>query len=116
LEKNPLREEYGGRNLLPDYTFLRKIWTHPKVLENAWLNATQLKEKKDAKMRRTTTPDSDEDVPDDIYDTQQGNMSVRNDWWREYVQTEDLESLRPSNKLRVMFEILKYANKKGEKW
>lgn len=34
-----MKEKFGGKSLIPDYTFLRKIWTHPKVLENAWKNA-----------------------------------------------------------------------------
>lgn len=114
LENNPLQEKYGGKSLIPDYTFLRKIWTHPKVLENAWQNATIRKERLDAKRRKLNEEDA-MDVPDDLLDKQTGHMSVTSDWWREHLEPNDLESLIPSNKLRTMFEILKLCYDKGEK-
>lgn len=43
-------------------------------------------------------------------------MSVTNDWWRHLVKESDLESVMPSNKLRVMFKILQMCEEKGEKW
>lgn len=114
LANNPLKIEFGGKSLIPDYTFLRKIWTHPKVLENAWQNACERKEKQRVKQRKTII-DSDDDVPDDLLDSQAGNMSVTSDWWRSHILPEDLVSLHPSNKLRVMFEILKLCAACGEK-
>lgn len=59
---------------------------------------------------------SDEDQPDDIYDSQTGQMSVINDWWRHLLQVNDLESVISSNKLRTMFNILQMCEEKGEKW
>ncbi|XP_053667071.1 uncharacterized protein LOC128716176 [Anopheles marshallii] len=100
--------------LIADYTSLRKIWTHPKVLEKAWELANLEKNRKDA-MRKTATPDTDDEAPDDINDIASGQLSVTNDWWRRYLQTADLESLFPSNKLWIMFEILKQSNERGEK-
>lgn len=114
LENNPLKEKYGGKSLIPDYTFLRKIWTHPKVLENAWQNAVMRKEKKELKMRKNNQY-SDEEPPDDVLDNQIGNMSVTSDWWRAHLSPNDLQSLLPSNKLRAMFEILKMCQERGEK-
>ncbi|XP_058819845.1 uncharacterized protein LOC131682415 [Topomyia yanbarensis] len=101
--------------LLADYTSLRKIWTHPKVLEKAWETAVQEKTKRDARFRLTSTPDSDDDRPDDYNDISSGALSVTNDWWRRHLEANDLESMYPSNKLRVMFEILKQCQERGEK-
>ncbi|XP_052895482.1 uncharacterized protein LOC128302655 [Anopheles moucheti] len=100
--------------LIADYTSLRKIWTHPKVLEKAWELANLEKNRKDA-IRKTATPDTDDEAPDDINDIASGQLSVTNDWWRRYLQMADLESLFPSNKLWTMFEILKQSNERGEK-
>lgn len=101
--------------LLADYTSLRKIWTHPKVLEKAWETAVQEKNKRDARFRLTASPDSDDDRPDDYNDISSGALSVTNDWWRKHLGVHDLESLYPSNKLRIMFEILKQCHERGEK-
>lgn len=59
---------------------------------------------------------SDDDQPDDIYDSQTGQMSVINDWWRHLLSEKDLESVMPSNKLRTMFNIIQMCEEKGEKW
>lgn len=115
LENNPLKEKYGGKSLIPDYTFLRKIWTHPKVLENAWQNAIARKKKEELKLRKSINSLDSDDVPDDELDNQIGKMSVTSDWWRHHISAEDLESLLPSNKLRVVFEILKLCEERGEK-
>ncbi|XP_017854355.2 transcriptional regulator ATRX [Drosophila busckii] len=113
LEAIASRGDSRGKSLITDYTVLRKIWTHPKVLEDAWKNANMLKNKKDNK--RPGLPHSDDDQPDDIYDSQTGLISVTNDWWRKYLSKKDLETIMPSNKLRVMFSILRMCEEKGEK-
>lgn len=51
-----------------------------------------------------------------MLDSQVGQMSVTNDWWREYILSEDLETLMTSNKLRILFEILKLCAENNEKW
>ncbi|XP_070134901.1 transcriptional regulator ATRX homolog isoform X3 [Drosophila bipectinata] len=111
LEAISKRDDCRGKSLITDYTVLRKIWTHPKVLEDAWKNANKPKTKKDSKK----VSNSDEDLPDDIYDSQSGVMSVTNDWWRRYLTKKDLNTIIPSNKLRVMFSILRMCEEKGEK-
>lgn len=117
LENNPLKDRYSGKSLIPDYTCLRKVWTHPKVLENAWQNAVNAKEKQQIKMRKLMLEDlnDEDDVPDDELDDSVGKMSVTHDWWRELISPQDLESLIPSNKLRVLFEILRLCEENGEK-
>ncbi|XP_059618266.1 transcriptional regulator ATRX-like isoform X2 [Phlebotomus argentipes] len=113
LTNNPTKE-ISGKSLIPDYTALRKIWTHPKVLENAYDNAILAKEKKD-RARARLHPESDDEVPDDVLDKQVGAMSVMSDWWRAHLSSEDLESILPSNKLKLIFEILKLCQANGEK-
>lgn len=137
LENNPLKDKYGGKSLIPDYTFLRKIWTHPKVLESAYNNAIMLQRKKEQQLLRggaagnpwatkasraaaaaaaaVQLADSEDEQPDDVLDSHTGNMSVTCDWWRRFVTPDDLESLLPSNKLRALFEILQMCQENGEK-
>lgn len=120
LDQNPAGE-WNGKSLIADYTFLRKIWTHPKVLETAYKNAIAEQKKSQAKERERRRREgegglSDEDVPDDVLDKRTDSLSVTNDWWRSYLTDYDLESLFPSHKLRIMFEILKLCREKGEKW
>ena len=68
------------------------------------------------KRRENPNLDSDDDVPDDVLDTQVGKMGAENDWWREFIKDGDyLESLYPSNKLILMFEILKACEMRQEK-
>uniref|UniRef100_A0A1I8PAA2 Transcriptional regulator ATRX n=1 Tax=Stomoxys calcitrans TaxID=35570 RepID=A0A1I8PAA2_STOCA len=107
-------ENYRGKGLITDYTCLRKIWTHPKVLEDAWKNAVNQRNKKEIRQKQKDH-NSDDDQPDDIYDSQTGQMSVTNDWWRSLLTERDLESIMPSNKLRTMFKILQMCEEKGEK-
>lgn len=120
LEQNPAGKR-NGKSLISDYTFLRKIWTHPKVLESAYQNAIfeQNKQKAKEKERRRKSEhnaESEDDVPDDVLDKRTDSLSVTNDWWRSYLSEYDLESLFPSHKLKIMFEILKLARENGEKW
>lgn len=42
-------------------------------------------------------------------------MSVKSDWWRKHLKTEDLETILPSNKLLVLFEILDQCLRNNEK-
>lgn len=117
LENNPLKDKLGGKSLISDYTILRKIWTHPKVLENAYLNALREEQRKNNKLmqRRLNNEEEEEERPDDFLDSQEGKMSVKNDWWRPHVTKVDLETILPSNKLKILFEILKVCHENKEK-
>lgn len=71
-------------------------------------------------MKPATTPvanmnDSDDDQPDDVFDSQTGQMSVTSDWWRSHLSKEDLETILPSNKLKIVFEILQQCRNNKEK-
>lgn len=106
-----------GKTLIIDYTCLRKIWTHPKVLESAYQNAIANKNKKDRKNFQAVNLDTvDNEQPDDVLDSHEGVMSVTNNWWRNHLTQDDLETLVPSNKLLTMLEILRMCEEMGEKW
>ncbi|KAL5279658.1 ATRX.2 family protein [Megaselia abdita] len=105
-----------GKTLIIDYTCLRKIWTHPKVLETAYNNAIINKNKKERKnLQAALNPEVDDEQPDDVFDSHDGVMSVTNNWWRNHLTQDDLETLVPSNKLLTMFEILRMCEEMGEK-
>lgn len=59
--------------------------------------------------------DSDDDQPDDVFDSQTGQMSVTSDWWRTLLTKNDLETILPSNKLKIVFEILSQCRQNKEK-
>lgn len=83
------------------------------ILTIFFINLKTLRDKRAAAKKRNM--DSDEE-PDDVLDNQVGKMSVENDWWRQFIEPQDLRSLLPSNKLRILFEILKLCEQNGEKW
>ncbi|EAT37533.1 AAEL010499-PA, partial [Aedes aegypti] len=116
LQRNPFRKDVGGRNLLEDYTFMRKIWTHPIVLEKAWETAMKkkygIKEKRKAARRVRGFDSSSEDDDDNDADNAR---SITNIWWKQIISKDDLESLYPSNKMILLFEILRMCQEKGEK-
>lgn len=116
LKRNPFKKDVGGRNLLEDYTFMRKIWTHPIVLEKAFETAMKkkygIKEKRKAVRRVRGFDSSSEDDDDDEADNAR---SITNIWWKQIISKDDLESLFPSNKMLLLFEILRMCQEKGEK-
>lgn len=123
LEKN--RNDHMGKQLLPHYTALRKIWTHPKVLQLAYERAIKGENKfvsnhqqmqSDQRSRKNAfDEDGEDDKPDDIFDTSQGLTAVNNDWWSKMITKDDVESLLTSHKMILLFEILRSAERKNEK-
>ncbi|KAG5676156.1 hypothetical protein PVAND_006005 [Polypedilum vanderplanki] len=115
------RNDQMGKMLLPHYTALRKVWTHPKVLKYAYERALKGENKftNQNQQKKTSNDDFNEDgegeEPDDILDTSQGFTAVTNDWWSGMTTEEDIESLNASHKMRLLFEILKLTEQKGEK-
>lgn len=79
-------------SLLTDYTNLRKVWTHPKVLERASQNS------KYYAMRNKKTPA----VPG-------------GEWWVNKVSDQELNSVFSSNKIIALFDILRLINEVGDK-
>lgn len=113
LHKNPID---GGHQLLNDYTALRKIWTHPMVLQKAYERAKMTEQRINEVRRRSKNQvDEGDDEPDDLLDKLEGNTGVKSDWWKQFVTNDDLESLLGSNKLILLFEILRLCALKGEK-
>ncbi|XP_058819898.1 transcriptional regulator ATRX homolog [Topomyia yanbarensis] len=116
LRRYPFQRDVGGLNLLEDYTFLRKIWTHPIVLERAWEVAMKKKygvQEKRRAIRQARGFDSSSDDEDDNDEDQ--TRSITNVWWKQIISADDLESLFPSNKMLLLFEILKMCQERGEK-
>lgn len=121
LSKNPF--DLTGKQLLPDYTALRKIWTHPQVLQYAYERAlkgnnkfTKEQIQKIKTKSKNVIPEEDEDdIPDDIHDTSQGITAVTSNWWESIASEQELKSIYSSNKLMILFELLKKAHEFGEK-
>lgn len=87
-------------------------------MENAYLNAIRNKtpiKPLPAIAVGGNVNDSDDDQPDDVFDSQTGQMSVTSDWWRSHLTVEDRETILPSNKLKVLFEILNVCRQNKEK-
>lgn len=114
LGQNPLD---GGHKLLNDYTALRKIWTHPQVLKNAYDRAIsgELKINETKRRSKNQVDECDNEEPDDLLDVIEGSTGVKSNWWKQFAKEEDLESLYSSNKLILLFEILRQCEAKGEK-
>ncbi|XP_070139732.1 transcriptional regulator ATRX homolog isoform X4 [Drosophila kikkawai] len=110
LYANPIKNGQHKDSSKKDITIMKQ---RSYVLHKKLSKFVQQKGKKDK--LKISCPNSDEDQPDDIYDSQTGVMSVTNDWWRKYLVKQDLETIVPSNKLRVMFSILHMCAEKGEK-
>ncbi|CAH1707995.1 unnamed protein product [Chironomus riparius] len=122
------RDDHMGRNLLPIYTALRKIWTHPRVLQYAYERAKkgehkflsnqqqqQLQTQKETKKSQNVFNEEEGDEPDDIFDTSQGTTAVTNNWWNSMLTETDMNSLTSSHKMILLFEILRLCEMKKEK-
>lgn len=110
--------DVGGRSLIGDYTALRKIWTHPKILEVAYNKALVTARVTEARRTKIFNNDGEEDdFPDrNDLDRYKDINSVTSTWWRQLIKRKELESLLSSNKLILLFEILKKCKEMGEKW
>ncbi|XP_037030534.1 DNA excision repair protein ERCC-6-like isoform X2 [Bradysia coprophila] len=99
-----------AKRLFGDYTCLRKIWTHLKVLDNAH-------QKSVAKKRRTTNNDdgSNDDDADEEYGPSGSLQMVDNDWWRKAIDKKQLENASSSHKMIILFEILNECKRVGDK-
>lgn len=106
--------------LLNDYTALRKIWTHPRALSNARDRALagQVKALDPSirqKRSRYQEDDGNEEQSDDILDRFEGDVGVKSNWFEQFVNADDLNSILSSNKMILLFQILCMAEKRGEK-
>uniref|UniRef100_A0A336KEU9 CSON000136 protein n=1 Tax=Culicoides sonorensis TaxID=179676 RepID=A0A336KEU9_CULSO len=109
-----------GNNLLPDYTYLRKIWTHPRVLEFAYeqkkLNQSKKSIKKlEKNLDKLIERCDEEDLPDDVFDIAGDKPGIKEKWWQDHLYKNDLDTLVSSNKLQIMTEILKQCSLIGDK-
>lgn len=111
LEKNPAA---NGKYLLLDYASLRKIWTHPQILKNAHEKAMMKAMRKEAKKMKFVE-DEEEEEEEEVAGRVGTATSYGIDWWSQFVQINDLESLFSSNKLMLLFHILRMCQERGEK-
>lgn len=112
--------DVGGKSLIGDYMALRKIWTHPKILEVAYNKAlvtASLKEARRTKIRNEDGEEEEEDFDrrNDLNRYKDIN-SVTSTWWKKLIKRAELESIKSSNKMIILFEILKKCKARGEKW
>lgn len=84
-----------GKNLLPDYTALRKVWTHVRVLKYAFEKNKLKKLMNLAKIKAEELRDAGETASQNLQDlcTQQISEKDKTDWWSKHVGESDLESL-----------------------
>lgn len=108
--------DVGGRSLIGDYNTLRKIWTHPKIVEVAYNKALVTASLKEARRTKIFRQDGEEDF--DRYDLNRYKdiNSVTSTWWKPLIKRAELESIISSNKMILLFEILKKCKARGEKW
>lgn len=118
LKNNPLED---GKKLLLDYTYLRKIWTHLKVLEIADENQQLQGKKALAKVQRKKNAEFD-DLDDEDPDSEENVMAAdmesklqKSKWWKDLVSKDDIECLQTSNKYLLLFQILQSCERMGEK-
>jgi transcriptional regulator ATRX len=102
-----------GHSLMNDYTALRKIWTHPSALKNARDRAMAGELKVGEKTSKKNVDDDGEE--EDVHDKIDGDMGVKSTWWQKFVTNDDLNSLTTSNKLILLFDILKMCEERKEK-
>lgn len=94
-----LSKERKKDNILVDYTNFRKIWTHPKVLEKASQNSKFYALAKRRKQMKTEQPPPAATI----------------EWWKNKITNSELNSVLSSNKIMVLFEILRLCNESGDK-
>lgn len=110
--------DVGGKTLIGDYTNLRKIWTHPKIIEVAYNKALVTARMSEARRSKIINEDDEEVELIDRNDLSRfkDSNSVTSSWWKPLVKRSELESIVSSNKMILLFEILKRCKEKGEKW
>lgn len=128
---------HDGKYLLPDWTALRKIWTHVNVLKTSFEKEQQVQQKKREKKRLTKkyvkdlrgTPAGVDDTFDSISESDENedqeddsdenpvfdNNPFSGNWWQGMIGGSEFESLLTSNKLEILFEIIQKCHMRGEK-
>jgi transcriptional regulator ATRX len=124
LEDNPWKQS-KDRNLLTDWTNLRKIWTHVRVMEDSYANQIKTLKKKVEAQKNKQQYERDlydysdyEEFEDEKLEKLEEKfawLKEHGDWWKDFCSESDYESLLVSNKFLVLFEIIKKCQEKGEK-
>lgn len=118
--------------MLPDYHTFRKIWTHPKVLEIAFDAAWYEYRRKNQERNNEQLSESDFSSDDDSVGYRLGPdgelliafngdekevpmFSPLHNWWKSHITEEQLNCILSSNKIKILFEILKICEREKEK-
>lgn len=72
-------------------------------------------EAKKKQRSKNQVDEGENEEPDDLYDVIEGSTGVKSNWWKQYVTNDDLNSIFSSNKLVILFEILRMCEQRGEK-
>lgn len=94
-----------SKNPLMDHTNLRKIWTHPKMLEMAH----------DEKQPNTTKKKVSVDQAMSAENLQENMEPLDTTKWWQVLNTDDLESLQNSYKFQIVLHILAKCEEIGDK-
>lgn len=107
--------DVGGKSLIGDYNALRKVWTHPKIIEVAYNKALVAARLKEARRTKIINHEEEDFDRNDLNRYRDIN-SVTSTWWKPLIKRAELESIKSSNKMIILFEILKKCKARGEKW
>ncbi|KAF9424245.1 hypothetical protein HW555_000638 [Spodoptera exigua] len=115
--RRPLPGKSSGF-LFPDFQSLQRIWTHPLVLKYNSERYEIMQQKKVGTRRGTRanpgTVEADEDDPDvaEVVEVRNENPT---EWWIKLVEEEELDDMRNSHKLVLLFDILRQCEAIGDK-
>ncbi len=122
LKDNPW-QRVKGKNLLTDWTNLRKIWTHVRVMDDSFEKQLKTMQKKVEVLKKKRQYEKDlgynygGNKSDDKTELEENYLWLKEhgNWWNEFTEDDDYESLLSSNKFVVLFDIIKKCQEKGEK-
>lgn len=124
LVEHPLDIKSGGKYLFTDWTALRKVWTHVRVLEVSLKRQIEALKKKVEQKRRKEQYRQDLEMSDEECEEEQSGQSDEEklqhliddgNWWEDFTSPDDFLSLMDSKKFLVLFEIMKLCQQSREK-
>jgi transcriptional regulator ATRX len=107
LVENPF-EKTKGKHFFADFTALRKVWTHPRILRISLEKNIVALQRKIDELR--VAGDETRKWEDKLE-----KLKLDAAWWQEMAEDPQFQSLSSSNKLIVLFDIIKKCQDMGEK-
>lgn len=100
LQENPLKD---GKRLMPDYQIVRKIWTHPKVLETAHEAALADYQRKnqnaEKQLKQWDVSTGAVNEFNNVWEPIHKMFSPLNDWWKTRVTQEHAVQQQTQNSI-----------------